>query len=94
MDSQYLFRALEGGGRGICVVACPKGKCHFAQGNYRAEIRIRTLRRLLTEIGLESQRVELVQGSSDSQPEQLEQLIRGSVERICALGESPLHAAR
>ena len=29
MDGQYLFHALEGGGRGICVVACPKGECHL-----------------------------------------------------------------
>ena len=36
MDGQYLFHALEGGARGICVVACPKGECHLAQGNYRA----------------------------------------------------------
>jgi F420-non-reducing hydrogenase iron-sulfur subunit len=91
MDGQYLFHALEGGGRGICVVACPKGECHFAQGNYRAEVRVRTVQRLLTEIGLEPQRAELVHGSAD-QP--LEQLVHDAVRRICALGESPIHAAR
>jgi F420-non-reducing hydrogenase iron-sulfur subunit len=94
MDGQYLFHALEAGGRGICVIACPKGECHYAQGNYRAEIRVRTVQRLLTEIGLEPQRAELVRGSADDQPEQLEQLVRGAVERICALGKSPLQATR
>jgi F420-non-reducing hydrogenase iron-sulfur subunit len=94
MDGQYLFHAFEGGGRGICVVACPKGECHFAQGNYRAEVRIRTVRRLLTEIGLEPQRAEFVQGPPGIQSQELEQLVRGAVERICALGDSPLHAAR
>ena len=94
IDGQYLFHALEAGGRGICVVACPKGECHLAQGNYRAEIRIRTLQRLLAEIGLEPQRAELVHASVDDPPEQLEQLVRGEVTRICAVGESPLHAAR
>jgi coenzyme F420-reducing hydrogenase delta subunit len=94
IDGQYLFHALEGGGRGICVVACPKGECHLAQGNYRAEIRVCTVQRLLLEIGLEPQRAELVHSSPNDQPEQFEQLIRGAVERICALGHSPLHAAR
>jgi F420-non-reducing hydrogenase iron-sulfur subunit len=94
MDGQYLFHALEGGSRGICVVGCPKGECHLAQGNYRAEIRVCTVQRLLLEIGLEPQRAELVHSSPDDQPEQLEQLIRGAVERICAVGPSPLHAAR
>ena len=94
MDGQYLFHALEGGARGICVVACPKGECHLAQGNYRAEVRIRTVQRLLTEIGLPAEQAQLVHFSPDDPPRQLEQLVRGTVERICALGESPLRAAR
>ena len=94
IDAQYLFHALEAGGRGICVVACPKGECHLAQGNYRAEIRVRTVQRLLTEIGLEAERAELVRGSDEDPPEQLEQLVRGAVERICAVGDSPLHRAK
>jgi coenzyme F420-reducing hydrogenase delta subunit len=94
IDAQYLFHALEAGGRGICVIACPKGECHLAQGNYRAEIRIRTVQRLLAEINIEPERAELVHGSADDSPEQLEQLVRGAVGRICAVGESPLHTAR
>ncbi len=35
MDAQYLMHAIEGGVRGLCVVACPKGECHLAQGNIR-----------------------------------------------------------
>ena len=46
MDGQYLFHAFEGGSRGLCVVTCPKGECHLAQGNYRAEIRVRTMQRI------------------------------------------------
>jgi len=94
MDGQYLLHAMEGGSRGLCVVACPKGECHLAQGNYRAEIRIRTVQRLLSEIGLEPERAELVHASADDPPGQLEQLVRSAVERICAFGESPLRAAR
>jgi F420-non-reducing hydrogenase iron-sulfur subunit len=94
IDAQYLFHALEAGGRGICVVACPKGECHLAQGNYRAEIRIRTVQRLLAEISLEPERAELVHGSADDSLEQMEQRVRGAVGRICAVGESPLHTAK
>jgi F420-non-reducing hydrogenase iron-sulfur subunit len=94
IDAQYLFHALEAGGRGICVVACPKGECHLAQGNYRAEIRIRTVQRLLAEMNIEPERAELVHGSADDSPEQLEQLVRGAVGRICAVGESPLYTAK
>ena len=94
MDAQYLMHALEGGGRGCCVVACPKGDCHLAQGNYRAEIRVHTIQRLLSEIGLEPERVELLNVRPDTSVEQTEQLVRGAVGRLCAVGESPLHIAR
>ncbi len=94
MDGQYLFHALEGGTRGVCVVACPKGECHLAQGNYRAEIRVRTVQRLLKEIGLEPERAELVHNSAADSPDQFELLVRGAVGRICALGESPLRESR
>ena len=87
MDGQYLFHAFEGGSRGLCVVACPKGECHLAQGNYRAEIRVRTMQQLLSEIGLETGRVELLHVSPDDPPERLEPLVRDAVQRVSALGD-------
>ncbi len=89
-DGQYLLHAMEGGQRGVCVVTCPKGECHLAQGNYRAEVRIQTIRRLLGEIGLEPERAELVHCSPQDPPGQLERLVRDAVGRIGALGASPL----
>ncbi len=94
MDGQYLLHAMEGGARGLCVAACPKGDCHLSQGNYRAEIRVRTVQRLLAEIGLPPERARLVHFSPEDPPGQLEPLVRSTVESICALGENPLRAAR
>ena len=90
MDGQYLLHVLEAGARGLCVVTCPKGECQLAQGNYRAEVRVGTIRRLLAEIGIEPERVALVRTSPDDCFDQFEQLIRDAVGRICALGESPV----
>jgi F420-non-reducing hydrogenase iron-sulfur subunit len=92
MDGQYLMHALEGGACGVCIVSCPKGECRLGQGNYRAEIRIRTIRRLLEEVGLESERAEQFFFSPDDSREQFEQIVRGFVERISTLGESPIRA--
>ncbi len=86
-DAQYLFHSVEGGARGLLVVTCPKGDCHLAQGNYRAEMRVKTVQRLLSEIGMESERAVLVHcGPQDD----LEGMIRAEVSKLCALGESPL----
>ncbi|MBI5576806.1 MAG: hydrogenase iron-sulfur subunit [Deltaproteobacteria bacterium] len=86
MDARYLLHAFEGGSRGLCVVACPKGECRLAQGNYRAEIRVGVVRRLLAEIGVEAERVELLHVSPNDPPDRLEPVLRDAVRRICSLG--------
>ncbi|OHB80753.1 MAG: hypothetical protein A2V98_26685 [Planctomycetes bacterium RBG_16_64_12] len=93
MDGQYLLHALEGGVRGLCVVACPKGACQLAQGNYRAEVRVGTVRRLLAEIGLDPARIELVHGSPEDPFDRFDALVREAVGRICALDPSPIRVA-
>jgi coenzyme F420-reducing hydrogenase delta subunit len=95
IDLQYLFHALEAGVHGICVVACPEGECHLVQGNYRAELRLRALQRLVAEIGLEPERLVLLHSSSDASAEDIQGQIEGAVRRFHALGESPVsHANR
>jgi F420-non-reducing hydrogenase iron-sulfur subunit len=90
MDGQYLMHALEGGACGVCVVTCPKGECRLGQGNYRAEIRIHTIQRLLGEVGLEPERAELIHYSPNDPPKKFEDILNDFVERIYKLGKSRL----
>ena len=90
-DLQYLFHTLEAGARGVLVVTCPEGDCQLAQGNYRAELRIRTMQRLLGEIGVEPERAALVLRNPD---DDLEALVRNAVQQFCALGDNPVCAGR
>ena len=93
-DGQYLLHALEGGGRGLCVVACPKGECHLAQGNYGPRSEFAPSRGCWPRLDWSRNGPNWCTASAEDSPEELEQLVRGAVERICALGESPLRAAR
>jgi F420-non-reducing hydrogenase iron-sulfur subunit len=79
IDAQYLFHALEGGARAVCVITCPKGECTLTQGNYRAEVRVRTVQRLLAEIGLDPERVALRNCPADASLERLKELISDAV---------------
>jgi F420-non-reducing hydrogenase iron-sulfur subunit len=90
IDGQYILHSFEGGARGLCVIGCPKGECHLSQGNYRAEIRVFTARRLLGEIGLEPERAELLHASPSDTPEQFNRALSEAVTRLCGLSESPL----
>ena len=94
IDVQYLMHALEGGAGGLCVVGCPKGECHLAQGNYRAEVRIRTVRQLLSEVGVEAERVVLLHCGPQDPAEGAKETIFAAAGQLCELGSSPLCAAK
>ena len=93
IDLQYLLHTLEGVRQGLCVVACPTGTCQLAQGNLRAEVRVRTAQKLLGELGLEPERAELLHSSASDPPGSLERLVRGAVARLASLPPSPLCAS-
>jgi coenzyme F420-reducing hydrogenase delta subunit len=94
IDSQYLLHTLEDVTHGLCTIACPHGECRLAQGNYRAEVRLRTVHRLMEEIGLEPERAEFLHFSSEDSFEGLERLIRGAVTRLSGLGPSALQTVQ
>jgi len=91
IDGQYLLHAIEGVSHGICVVACPKGRCRLAQGNRRAEVRMRTVRRLIKEVGLEPQRAMLLHANPGEAAQDVERRIREAVQTLVRLGPSALH---
>lgn len=87
IDVQYLFHAFEGGASGVCVVGCPQGECRLAQGNYRAEIRVQMVQRLLGEIEMNPERIAIVHCSPDDPEGHTEQLLRKSVDQFATLGK-------
>ncbi|MBU0516046.1 MAG: hydrogenase iron-sulfur subunit [Proteobacteria bacterium] len=59
-ESHVLLRAFQNGAAGVVLAACPKGQCRFIEGNLRAEKRIGRLRRIMDEIGLDPERIEII----------------------------------
>jgi len=84
---------MESAKNGVCTVACARGLCRLAQGNHRAEVRIRTAQRLLEEIGLEPERIDLLYSSPEGSFDNLERHVRGAVKRLAALGPCALQTA-
>ena len=64
VDAIHIMKALEKGADGVLVAGCLEGDCHFKNGNVKALHRVTHLKQLLEEIGIEPERVEMVNMSA------------------------------
>ena len=89
VDSLHLIKALEDGADGVMVAGCLPGRCHFQTGNLHANQRVEHVRSLLEEIGLEADRVRMINVSA-GMGVQFAERAKEMAETITALGPNPL----
>ncbi|MDN5348477.1 MAG: F420-non-reducing hydrogenase iron-sulfur subunit [Clostridia bacterium] len=89
-DARVLLEAFERGADGVYVVGCMEGDCHFLKGNIRAKKRVRYVKKLLDEIGIGGERLEMFNLSSSMGP-RFAEVAREFTEKIRKLGPSPLN---
>jgi len=85
----YLMKAFESSADGVCVITCPDGECRFLEGNYRAKRRVGYARKLLNEVGIESDRLQIYQLPT-SEKDEFTRIIDGMIEKIRQIGESSI----
>jgi F420-non-reducing hydrogenase iron-sulfur subunit len=85
LDPTFVLKALSSGADGVLISGCHPGECHYLEQNYKALRRFMLLRRVLTQMGIEPQRVRLVWASA-AEGVKLAQEITAMVEEIRALG--------
>lgn len=89
LDILYLLRAFRQGADGVFVAGCEEGSCHFQKGNLRAKKKVVLAKKMLKEIGIEPERLEMFNLSAAQGP-RFAQIVREMTERIERLGPSPL----
>lgn len=89
VDVEYILEAFEQGADGVYIVACPIGNCHHIQGNVRATKRVAYVRKLLDQIGLGGERVDIFY-MSGGQGGTFARAAQTMTERIKNLGPNPL----
>jgi len=92
IDAQHIITAFEKGADGVYVAGCLEGDCHFKNGNTRAARRIEFVKKYLTEIGIESERLEMVNVSA-GMGHRFAQVATEITEKIRKLGPSPVRTA-
>jgi len=89
VDMIHLLKAIETGADGVYVAGCMEGECHFRNGNIKAKRRVMAVKKILQEVGLEPERVEMFNVSASDGP-RFAAIAREMTERIRGLGPSPL----
>lgn len=89
LETEYFLKAFENGADGVLVAGCLEGGCHFTNGNLYARKRVDSMRQMLEEMGLEKERLRMVNVSA-SMARPLADLILDMVETVRKLGPSPL----
>ena len=89
VDIIYLLKAFEDGADGAYVAGCLEGNCHFTDGNIKAKRRVARAKKLLDEIGIGGERLEMFNMSASMGP-RFAEVAREMTERIRGLGPSPL----
>ncbi len=89
LDPLYVLQAFERGADGVFVAGCLEGNCHYVNGNIQAKKRIKFLKRVLDEIGLGGDRVEMYNMSSAEGP-RFAQVATEMTERVRKLGPNPV----
>ena len=92
-DIRYLLEAFEQGADGVYLVACPIGNCHHVRGNERGKARVERAKKILDEIGLGGERLDMF-FMSGSQGHTFAMAAQTMTERIRKMGPNPLKNGR
>lgn len=92
VDVNHILKALECGADGVYVAGCLEGTCHFVSGNFKAKTRVQYVKRLLSEIHMEPERVQIYFMSA-AEGGKFANVAKEMTESIRELGPSPLKRA-
>jgi F420-non-reducing hydrogenase iron-sulfur subunit len=85
IDPQFILAALRNGADGVLIGGCHPGDCHYQEGNYKALRRFTLLKRMLTAMGIEEERLRL-EWISASEGDKVQKVTNEMVEQIRKLG--------
>jgi coenzyme F420-reducing hydrogenase delta subunit len=85
VDAIHLMKSFEDGADGVFVAGCLEGECHYLEGNLRAKKRVAYVKKLLTEVGTDPQRIEMFNLSS-AMGGQFAEYVEEMTKRIKELG--------
>jgi len=89
VDPVFVLEALRKGADGVLVAGCHPGDCHYQSGNYKANRRMKLLKKLLGEMAIDPGRVRF-EYISASEGAKFASVVTEFVDELKKMGPSPL----
>jgi coenzyme F420-reducing hydrogenase delta subunit len=93
VDAIHLMKAFEDGADAVFVAGCLEGQCHYLEGNLRAKKRVAYVKKLLAEVEIEPERLEMFNLSS-AMGGRFAEIVEEMTERITKLGPTYIRTCK
>ena len=88
VDIVFLLKAFELGADTVFVSGCHEGDCHYVSGNLFAAKRVARAKKILAEVGVEPERLEMFHVSASEGPK-FAAVCQEMTDRAYKLGPNP-----
>ena len=89
VDPVFVLEALRKGADGVLVAGCHPGDCHYQSGNYKANRRMKLLKRFLEDMGINPRRVRF-EYISASEGAKFASVATEFVDELKKMGPNPI----
>lgn len=85
VDPSFVVRAFQEGADGVLVLGCHLGDCHYVEGNYKTARRMPLLQKVLSQFGIEEERLRL-EWASAAEGEHFARIVDEMTAKLRELG--------
>lgn len=90
VEPDLVLKALREGADGVLIAGCHPGECHYIEGNLKTLRRYELLKRMLSQFGVEEERLQIIWASA-SEGNALAEAVDRMTERLRVLGPLRWH---
>jgi len=85
VEPAFVLKAFKEGADGVLICGCHPGDCHYMEGNYKAARRIPLLKKMLSQFGIEDERVRL-EWVSAAEGDRFASIVNDMTKKVKELG--------
>ena len=85
IEPVFILESLKKGADGVLISGCHLGECHYKSGNYKANRRVKLLKKYLEEMGIDPNRVRF-EFVSASEGHKFAEVVSEFVEELKKIG--------